>query len=315
MTTLTHVAAAVIERPDGRFLLGQRASGTFYPGYWEFPGGKVEPGETPHRALVRELAEELGIQVETAYPWLVREHRYEHAHVRLHFFRVPCWQGEPKDRVHAALAWQRADALDVAPMLPANAPVLRALSLPPVYAITQAGNLGIDAQLFALVQALERGLRLVQIREPKLDPAQRSAFAHAATDMCRHYGARVLINGDPALAMACGADGVHLTNRQLSAAPARPDFPWVAASCHDATDLRRAADLGLDFAVLGPVKPTPTHPATEPLGWGSFAERLGMPRLPVFAIGGMSESDLEQAWRCGAHGVAAIRAVWQMPER
>ena len=88
MKKIVHVAAAVITRPDGSFLLGQRAPDTFYPGYWEFPGGKVEPGETPRDALVRELDEELGMQVDTAYPWITREHVYEHAHVSLHFFKV-----------------------------------------------------------------------------------------------------------------------------------------------------------------------------------------------------------------------------------
>ncbi|HTY98335.1 MAG TPA: NUDIX domain-containing protein, partial [Rhodocyclaceae bacterium] len=71
---ITDVAAAVILRPDGSFLLGQRAPGTFYPGYWEFPGGKVEAGETPRQALVRELHEELEIEVLEAQPWILREH-------------------------------------------------------------------------------------------------------------------------------------------------------------------------------------------------------------------------------------------------
>ena len=141
---LTEVAAAVIERraADGvfEFLLGQRAPGTFYPGYWEFPGGKVESGETPHAALLRELGEELGIGVTRADPWLRREHVYEHAHVRLNFFRVRDWCGELHDHVHSALAWQRADGLTVAPMLPANAPVLAALALPDFCAITHAGE-------------------------------------------------------------------------------------------------------------------------------------------------------------------------------
>ena len=164
MTKVTQVAAAVIQRPDGSFLLGRRAPGTFYPGYWEFPGGKVEPGETPRQALVRELAEELGIQVLTAYPWLRREHVYEHAHVRLHFFRVTAWRGELVDHVHTALAWQRAESLDVGPMLPANGPILNALGLPDMYAVTDAATLGIDAQLLALARGVESGLKLVQIR-------------------------------------------------------------------------------------------------------------------------------------------------------
>ena len=317
---LTEVAAAVIERraADGatgfatEFLLGQRAPGTFYPGYWEFPGGKVEPGETPHAALLRELGEELGIGVTRADPCLRREHVYEHAHVRLNFFRVRDWCGELHDHVHTALAWQRADALSVAPMLPANAPVLAALALPDFYAISHAGEIGIDAQLLALAQALEGGLRLVQLREPALDGARRAAFVHAAVDLCHQYGARVLVNGDAALAAAAGADGVHLTALQLARQAARPDFTLVAASCHSAEELAQAARLGCDFAVFGPVRETATHPGVAGIGWEKFATALGVPPLPTFALGGMTRQDFDAAQRAGAHGIAAIRAAWKV---
>jgi 8-oxo-dGTP diphosphatase len=311
---LTEVAAAVIERraADGaiEFLLGQRAPGTFYPGFWEFPGGKVEPGETPHAALLRELHEELGIEVSRADPWLRRQHVYEHAHVRLNFFRVREWRGELHDHVHSALAWQRLDAVTVSPMLPANAPVLAALALPQFYAITQAGEIGVDAQLLALAHALEAGLELVQLREPKLDAARRAAFVHAAVDLCHQYGARVLVNSDAALAEAAGADGVHLPSLQLAAQTVRPMFALVAASCHSSAELDLAARLGCDFAVFGPVRATASHPGVAGIGWDNFAAAVGVPPLPTFALGGLSPADLDVAQRAGAHGIAAVRAAW-----
>lgn len=304
------VAAAVILRPDGAFLLGRRAADTFYPGYWEFPGGKVEPGETPRQALVRELREELEIDVVAATPWLVRAHVYAHAHVRLHFFRVTQWRGELRDRVHAALAWQRADAPMVAPMLPANAPVLAALRLPDRYAVTHAWRIGIDAQLDRLDAALARGLKLVQLREAALPEAARESFVAAAVARCQSHGAQVLVNGAAQLARAAGADGLHLPAARLMALDRRPPFPLVAASCHDRADLERAARLGLDFAVLGPVKPTATHPGDDGIGWDSFALLVeGLP-LPVYAIGGLSPADLPEALAAGAQGIAAIRAAW-----
>jgi len=312
---LTEVAAAIIERRtvDGamEFLLGQRAPGTFYPGFWEFPGGKVEPGETPHAALVRELHEELGIEVLRADPWLRRQHVYEHAHVRLNFFRVREWRGELHDHVHSALAWQRADGLTVAPMLPANAPVLAALALPAFYAISHAAEIGVDAQLLALARALEGGLKLVQLREPGLDAARRAAFVHAAVDLCHQYGARVLVNGDVALAQAAGADGVHLPATQLARQTLRPEFPLVAASCHSAAELERAGQLGCDFAVFGPVRETASHPGLAGIGWDGFAAALGVPPLPTFALGGLSRVDLDPARRNAAHGIAAIRGAWE----
>ena len=312
--SITEVAAAVIERPgaDGatEFLLGQRAPGSLYEGFWEFPGGKVEPGETPHAALLRELCEELGIGVLRADPWLCRQHVYEHAHVRLNFYRVRQWRGELHDHVHSALAWQRADAITVSPLLPANAPVLAALALPEFYAITHAGEIGVDAQLLALAHALESGLKLVQLREPKLDVARRSAFVHAAVDLCHQYGARALVNGDAALAGAAGADGVHLPAKQLLAQTVRPDFPLVAASCHSSAELEQAGRLGCDFAVFGPVRATASHPGAAGIGWEGFAAAVGMPPLPTFALGGLSRAELDAAQRAGAHGLAAIRAAW-----
>lgn len=130
------VVAAVLQQSDGRFLLAQRPVGKTYAGYWEFPGGKVENGETPLAALSRELDEELGIEVVSAYPWIIRDFDYPHADVRLHFFRVRDWRGELQSREAQAFAWQRLDAIEVEPLLPANGPILKALGIPETYGIT-----------------------------------------------------------------------------------------------------------------------------------------------------------------------------------
>jgi 8-oxo-dGTP diphosphatase len=312
----TEVAAAVIQQADGRFLLGRRPPGGFYAGYWEFPGGKVEAGETPAEALARELDEELGITVERAYPWIVREFSYEHAQVRLHFFRVLEWRGALRDLQHDALAWQTPGAVNVAPLLPANTPVLAALELPHFYAITQAGGpggLGVSAQLAALQVALGQGVRLVQLRECLLPEAQREAFAAQAVARCQAQGARLLVNGNFQLARACGADGVHLPSEQLMRLAHRPDFPLVAASCHDAAELAQAARLGLDFVVLGPIRETASHPGRPGMGWAACAALLKGYPLPVYALGGLGPNDQTEAWQAGAHGVAAIRAAWCSP--
>lgn len=313
MKPVVDVAAAVIQRPDGCFLLGRRPAGSFYAGYWEFPGGKIEAGETPREALIRELQEELDIQVDIADPWLVREHVYEHAHVRLHFFRVVRWQGTLSDLQHDALAWQHPEAVDVSPLLPANAPILAALSLPDFYAITQAGGtqgLGLAGQITALKSALARGVRLVQFREPALDMAQTDTLVSQCVALCRQYNAQLLINGDAALARESGSDGLHLPARQLMALPRRPDFPLVAASCHNAAELAQAARLGLDFVILGAVKETASHPGRAGMGWENFAQLLDRYPLPVYALGGLTTNDMQIAREHGAHGIAALRAAW-----
>ena len=311
MKKIVHVAAAVITRPDGSFLVGQRAADTFYPGYWEFPGGKVEAGETPREALIRELHEELDMEVLEAWPWLTREHVYEHAHVNLHFFEVPAWKGEIRDHVHAALSWQRADAMTVEPMLPANGPILKALRLPRTMGITHAGEIGVAAQLARLDTALAGGLRLVQIREAGLAADERTAFAEAVVLRCRAVGALVVVNDDMELARRTKADGLHLPACRLAELDERPDCEWVGASCHNRAELEKAAALGLDYALLGNVKPTLSHPERAPLGWEAFAGMIGQLPLPVLALGGLAASDLTDAKTAGAHGIAAIRSIWQ----
>jgi len=305
------VVAAVIERPDGSFLLAQRPPGKVYAGYWEFPGGKVEPGEPLAVALARELHEELGIDVERAYPWIVRTYRYAHANVRLNFFRVRAWRGEPHGKEAQQLAWQHVSALEVAPLLPANAPVLRALQLPFEYAITHAGEIGETEQLRRIDRRLAQGLRLIQVREKEMPAPELARFAGAVIARAHAFGARVMVNADADLARSLGADGVHLTAAQLGRLRHRPASGWCAASCHDAAELGRAAQLGVDFVVLGPVRATPTHPQARVLGWGGFADLALGAAVPVFALGGTRPADMETAWCSGAHGIAMVRGSWQ----
>jgi 8-oxo-dGTP diphosphatase len=305
------VVAAVIERPDGSFLLAQRPKGKVYAGYWEFPGGKVEPGEALAAALARELHEELGIDVEIAHRWIVRDYTYAHASVRLNFFRVRAWRGELHAKEDQQLAWQQASTVDVAPLLPANAPVLRALQLPFEYAITQAGEIGVERQLARLDQRLAQGLRLIQVREKGMPAPELERFAAAVIALARPKGARILINSDIALAERLCADGVHLASAQLAHLQGRPDLAWCAASCHNAAELDRAAQLGVDFVVLGPVQATASHPCAKPLDWDAFTALVRGRPFPVFALGGMTPGSLDATWRCGAQGVAMLRGSWR----
>jgi 8-oxo-dGTP diphosphatase len=300
---MIEVAAAVIERADAAFLLAQRPSGKVYAGWWEFPGGKIHAGESPREAIVRELREELGIEVRCAYPWIRREHRYEHAHVRLNFFRVVEWTGEPHPHENQAFVWQRLDAPMAEPMLPANAPVLAALALPLEYAITDAVRLGVQASLDALERRLREGLRLVQVRDRDL--ADREAFARRVVEAAHRHGAKVLIGGGPGI-----GDGLHFSAGELMRLAARPKSGLAGASCHRREELERAMALGMDFAVLGPVKETATHPGAAPLGWERFAAIARGASIPVYAIGGLRPADLHEARMAGAHGLAMIRGAW-----
>lgn len=312
MSRTVEVSAAILlrETDNGReYLLAQRPPDKVYAGYWEFPGGKLEAGESFHDALVRELREELEIDILQAAPWLCREFTYPHAHVRLKFFRVAAWRGEVHPHEHTGAVWTRlGETPRIEPVLPANGPILRALALPDVYAITHAETNGVESELARIDRALQNGIRLLQVRDKSLPAAERQRFAEEVMVRAHAFGdTRVLINDDEPLARAVGAHGVHLSSQALRTLEHRPDFEWVAASCHTADDLQRAADLGMDFVVLSPVLPTASHPDTPGMGWERFSTLVERLTLPAYALGGMNDSLLSMAQAHGAHGIAMLR--------
>ncbi len=305
------VAVAVMLRSDGRVLLAERPRGKVSAGYWEFPGGKFDAGEDAKQALTRELREELGVELGDAYPWLTYEHTYLDKRVRLHCFRVLSWRGTPHGREGQRISWQDPDALEIGPLLPANGRLLKALRLPSVYAITNAGKYGVAEFMRRLEHAIERGVRMIQVREDSLAPEQFAQFARRVVMIARRYGATVLVSGDETVARKVGADGVHLSAERLMRLSAPPTTPLWASSCHDARQLKRAAELEADFVTLSPVLPTASHPGEPGLGWGKFSELVRGYPLPVYALGGMRLDLLETAMRHGAHGIALLSGIWE----
>ena len=306
MTQVTEVAAAVIER-GGEILLAQRPAGKPYPGFWEFPGGKIEPGEDALAALTRELKEELDITVTAATPWITRRYVYTHATVRLHFFRVTAWDGEPKPLEDQAIAWQKVERLTVSPMLPANAPVLAALALPAVMVVSNAGEVGIDNWIAKLSAHVAGERMLIQVREKGMERLRVQHLLSRALARAQPFGSRVVVNGD------CGhfpqACGVHLSSAALMASQSRPEGELAGASCHDERELEQAGKLGLDYVVVGAVRATASHPGAPVMGWERFEQLIRGLSMPVYAIGGLTRADLGEAKRRGAHGVALMGAA------
>ena len=307
-----HVLAAVITDARGRILLARRTEGRDLAGCWEFPGGKREPGETPEAALTRELQEELGIDVEVGEHVISVPQQYPDKRLRLDVRRLASWKGTPRGHEGQALAWVAPDKLSRYAMPPADRPVVAALLHPDRYLVTPEPGEDDAAWLEALRRALKAGIRRVQVRARTVQGERWQVLASAAVQACRDASAEVLINGDIDLARKLNT-GVQLRASQLREVTARPlggDVP-VAASCHTAEDLRLAESLGCDFAVLGSLRSTATHPdATSPLGWEGFASLRENVSLPIYAIGGMSPQDIAEARQHGAQGIAAIRALW-----
>jgi 8-oxo-dGTP diphosphatase len=319
MAKLVQVAVAILIRPNGDYLLASRPDGKGWAGWWEFPGGKIEAGETPEHALIRESQEELDITPTRIQPWIKRRYDYPATHdaeaktVLLHFFFVSEWQGELQAREGQQFAWQHPQKLNVSPVLPANAPIMQALSLPSVYAISNVEEMGEHAFLQALRKQLDQGLQLLQIREPQLEEDNLSQLSTKVLSLCAPYDCRCLLNSSPEQAVQLGYQGVHLNSQRLMTMTTKPDNLLIGASCHDAEQLQKAQDLKLDFALLSPVLPTPSHPEASGLGWEKFADLLSGLEIPIYGLGGMRPEHVSQAQASGARGIAMQRAIWIQP--
>lgn len=307
-----HVAAAVIRAADHRVLLAKRPLDKHQGGLWEFPGGKVEAGETVQAALARELHEELAIEVTQARPLIQVRHDYPDKQVLLDVWEVLAFAGEPHGAEGQPLAWVEPEALPGYSFPAANRPIVTAARLPQRYLITP-DNLAPQQLLDGLARALDAGIRLVQLRAPGLTDQAYRALAGEAQTLCAGR-AQLMLKGPLEWVADFPAAGWHLTAAQLRtlAGQARPVPParWLAASCHDADELALAAALGVDFVTLSPVQATATHPETRPLGWPHVSELLLGFNQPAYLLGGLGHADLAQARCVGAQGVAAIRAFW-----
>ncbi|WP_341710484.1 Nudix family hydrolase [Limnobacter sp.] len=304
------VAVAVVFNTHGQVLWGCRPEGKPYAGYWEFPGGKVEPDETVWQALVRELKEELDITALEGGPWFRIEHDYEHANVRLHLYRVWRFDGSPKSLENQRFTWASLDSSDLSPILPATDPLLPKLAQPTVMALSNY-EAGFEACAKRLEQGLSRATMpiYVQFREKTLKgDALIQAFEHCY-GLCQKTGQAMLLNSDTWINLAVHLDALpcplHLTQAHLLSGQFQ-GVQCAGASVHDTDSLHMAFDRGLSYAVLGAVKPTSSHPGQPGLGWQGFLDSALGARLPVFAIGGLAWGDMPDARRHGAHGIAML---------
>lgn len=306
-----HVVAAVITDARGRILLNRRSGDSDMAGLWEFPGGKREPGETSEQALARELHEELGIEAEVGEWVMDVPQLYPDKRLRLEVRMVRQWKGTARGREGQAITWVTPDKLSRYSMPPADLPVVAALRQPERYLVTPEPSADAEAWLSGLESALEGGIRRVQLRTPAC--AQRTALARQAV---ARFGrdADFLLNRDIELARMLEV-GVHLGAEQLLQLDTRPlpGHLLVGASCHDLPQLLAAQALGCDFAVLGPVQATASHPQAAGIGWEEFERLREQVSLPIYAIGGLTPADLQRARRAGAQGIAAIRGLWPHP--
>ncbi|HEY8586599.1 MAG TPA: Nudix family hydrolase [Rhodanobacter sp.] len=308
-----HVVAAVMLDAHGRVLLAQRPAGKHLAGMWEFPGGKLEPDETPMAALVRELHEEIGVNVVRAVPLIRVPQRHADRELLLDAWQVEQWEGQPQSLEQQALQWLAPGLVDPTILTAADRCILQALRLPTRYAITPADVPPQDrGHWFERIgQAMQRSSQLVQLRFPLWPRSAVRELATALLPLARRHGSQLLLSGDIEGARTLGV-GVTLMARQLGRLSERPlPLPQlVGAHCRHVADLARAEQLALDFATLSPVTASREHLQTVPLGWARFQSLAEAAALPVYARGGMSPSHVDQARTHSGQGVAGVREFW-----
>ncbi|MBF0219089.1 MAG: Nudix family hydrolase [Gammaproteobacteria bacterium] len=320
------VAVAVVRDAAGRYLISQRHPLAMHGSQWEFPGGKLEVGESPEAALTRELEEELGITPTVCRPLIEIPHDYPQQRVRLLVWLVEGWRGELAaansdqllGREGQRLRWVSDSELDALPFPSANRGIIQALRLPPLLQITpEPGERSAWPNfLKALDRTLATGIGILQLRSKRLTQSDSvedyAVLAAMVIARCRPYGVPVMLSGSEDLVRQLGAAGRHLDSRQLQqlGEGTLAKEMLTSVSCHHQADLLRAATLGVSYALLSPVKATATHPDAQPLGWQQFQTAAADFPLPLYALGGMQRSDLPDAWQHGAQGIAAIGALW-----
>lgn len=301
------VAVGVIKNAAGQILIALRNPTLHQGGLWEFPGGKLEAGESAFQALVRELKEELDIDVNSATPLITIKHQYPKIAVQLQVFLVEDFSGVAKSAEGQPIAWVSPSALTDFAFPAANKPIIIAAQLPATYAILDDSQP--DALWGNLQTLLAKGVKLIQARLKRLSASELAAFIAKAYPLCQQHQALLLMNSAVTADLPLIIDGIHLTSHDLLALSARPAAcRWLAASCHNLQELQHAQRIGVDFAVLAPVLATPTHPERQGMGWDAFADLVAQVNMPVYALGGMRLADVATVRAAGGQGIAAIRA-------
>ena len=314
-SSAVHVAVAVIVNQDNEALISLRSTSSHQGGLWEFPGGKLEPGETVEAALRREILEELDIQVLDSIPFKVIEHHYPDKKVVLHIHIVKNFSGEPKGIEGQKITWKPLHLLNPEKFPAANRYLINALNLPDKFMITGSFN-GREHFLSSLKNSLTKGIKLVQLRCKDIESEEYLSLVKDAQALCVAHNSSLLLNTDIETFNKTQAQGLHLNSQRLHSIKERPinSEKLLSVSCHTKEDLLQAQLIGADIVLLSPVKETTSHPGVKGIGWEMFSRLIVNLNIPVYALGGMSEGDISSAKNHGAQGVAAISSFWMNHE-
>ncbi|AVP95925.1 Nudix family hydrolase [Ahniella affigens] len=308
------VVAGVLADSTGRVLIAKRPAHKHHGGCWEFPGGKLESGESVGDGLARELREELGIAVTTsARIGLVVEPRPQH---ELHLIvqRVLAWSGSPQALEHSDIAWCQPNELQRFHLAPADRRIAQWLCAPAQLAVTPGPESLSDSEWPARIDlALRRGAERVHFRGGAHSWAQHPDGLARLIAQVHAAGLTVALHDLPELAVSLYVDALHLSERCARQFESRADIGWpglLGISVHADTDSDWIRRVQPDYLLLGQVHGTPSHPDRQGMGWARFAELAAAYCAPVYAIGGVGPADLQSAKTHGALGVASISAYF-----
>jgi 8-oxo-dGTP diphosphatase len=309
--SVVHVAVGVIVNANGDILIAKRPDNSHQGGLWEFPGGKVELGETLFEALKRELHEELAIDIGPTEPLIKIRHDYGDKQVLLDVHKVRGFTGKPVGNEGQPVEWVAPGDLHRYEFPAANRPIISAIKLPKRMLIT--GNFESVADCLGRVErALHHNIRLVQLR--MADTQRLASLLEPLSSLCANFNAQLQVNCAPELFAInhWSKVGLHLNARELMQCQQRPVASNIllGASCHNELELVKAQSIGADYLLLSPVKPTSSHPGQLPMGWNVFGKLIEPIAVPVYALGGMTEADLSEAIAHGGQGIAAISEWW-----
>ena len=317
MNNRIHVAVAVIVNQANEVCISLRHKNAHQGGLWEFPGGKLESEENIETALSREIKEELDLEIIDSRPLITIRYNYPDRQVCLHVRKVLNFSGVAKGVEGQQIQWVPIEKLVEYDFPKANAPIINALQLPEKYLIT-GGFYNAGDFFNKLNAALSLGIKLIQLRLKgnHLDKIKDvNSFISSVCLSCKQSNAKVLINLPTDLYDKLDLDGlefagIHADSKTLMELVSRPECLLFSASCHSKIELMKAEKLQADFVVLSPVKETSSHPGAKLLGWQQFESLVDDVSIPVYALGGVTSDDLEDAWLHGGQGIAAISALW-----
>jgi 8-oxo-dGTP diphosphatase len=322
-----HVAIGVICRgyySSKNVLISQRAANVHLGGLWEFPGGKIEQGESIIQALHREIKEELGISITKAEPLISIPCQYPEINVLLEVWTVSEFKGRASAKEKQPIKWISQAHLGQINFPDINTNIINAINLPDSYVITKDIDLSFNNNSEAFIQQFktqcQRGHNLFQLRfkETDFNHFSLADMIQQLFNIAHAYHVKLQVNSFH-LETLEGSKiesqnlGVHLSSSDLDAYDKdkltvlkRTYKSVISASCHCQQDIIKANQLNLDFIVLSPINKTESHPQAEAIGWEKFKQLTQYAQMPVYALGGMGLMDIEQAKYMGAQGIAGI---------